>query len=176
MASIIVSIIALALSLGLVALEFHRHFRRLHIHVMSRTPNAFGAETAYLLLDIAIVNTSYIAKTVYRIEFRPLENFQISEVPGVQDFATALVTYKPLGETGGAIQVRLEDIASLPLDVEPLHSRSVCFAIAISPIPLAQLLASKVPSQKKFGYLIAWDVQGKCLAKVGLQMPFPSPS
>jgi len=172
-ASIIISAFALALSLGIILLELHRHFRRLHIVISLGEPIDFGIETAYILLNIVIVNTSYIAKTIYRIQFQPLGNFQISEVPGVQDFATALVTYRPLGETGRAIAVRLEDTASWPLDIEPLHSRSVYLAIAVSPVPLKQLSVSRATTLKEFGYLIALDVHGRCLAKVALETPIP---
>jgi hypothetical protein len=119
------------------------------------------------------VNRSTTWKTICQIQFQPLENYQISEVPGVQDFEKSLVTFQPLGAGGGAVQIRLDDTLSIPLDVEPLRSKSPYLAVAVSPVPLRQLAASNKETWKPYAHLVALDITGKCLASADLIIPYP---
>lgn len=163
--------IALLLSLTLAVIEIRRHFHGLRLNITGVNVIDGRDSMLYLLLHLTVVNPSTITRTIYQIEFQPLESFQISEVPGVQDFAQALVTFQPLGIDGRGIQVRLNDTASWPLDIEPLHSKTVFLCIALFPVSLSQPVALQTPSWKIFGYLLASDYRKKQIAKVALEGP-----
>ena len=167
----ILAAIALVLSLGLVFIEVQRRLCGLHLNITGVTPIDGRANTLYLLLHLTIVNPSTITRTIYQIQFQPLENFQISEVPGAQNFEQSLVTFQPLGDAGRGVVVRLDDTASFPLDVEPLHSKNVFLGISLSPVSLPQNDTPKVSSSKIFGYLLAFDYRNKRIAKVALEGP-----
>lgn len=161
----IVSTFALFISLTLVGIELYRALQPLHFSVLHVTLIDYDKGIHYILADIAIVNASSISKTVYQIDFQPLKDFQIALIDGVQDFATGLVTFRPLGEGRRAAQVRLEDTASWPLDIEAHHSKSVFLALSVSSIPFESPQDS-LP--KKFGYIRALNIHGKCIAKAQL--------
>jgi hypothetical protein len=166
----ILAAIALAVSLILAGIEIKRRLSRLHLKFTGITVICRQTNTLYLLLHLTIMNTSSITRTIYRIHFQPQGNYQISEVTGVQDFSQSLVTFQPLGSSGRGIQVRLDDIALFPLDVEPLHSKSCFLAIALSPISVAQLAESPRPSLGTVGYLLAFDYRQRKIAKLPLTL------
>jgi hypothetical protein len=72
-----------------------------------------------------------------------------------------------------AVQIRLDDTLSIPLDVEPLRSKSPYLAVAVSPVPLRQLAASNKETWKPYAHLVALDITGKCLASADLIIPYP---
>jgi len=161
----IVSTFALLISLTIVGVGLYRVFQPLHFSVLHTTLIDYNKGTHYILVDIAIVNASSIPKIVYQIDFQPLKDFQIALIDGAQDFATRLVTFQPCGAGGRAVQIRLEDTVSFPLDIEAHHSKSVFLALGVSSIPFESPQDS-LP--KKFGYIRALDIHRKCIAKAQL--------
>lgn len=167
----IISSISILISLYLLFVELYRRNRNPHLSINGITLIDAHVNTIYLLLHVAIVNNSSIAKTIYQMSFQPLENFHIDEVPGEQNFEQSLVTFRPLGSSGKAILVRLEDTASFPLDIEPHHSKLAFLAIGVHPISLEQYEHQKIKTNKTFGYIEAFDYHHKRIAKVDLSGP-----
>ena len=128
------AIIALILSLGLTFVEIRRRLYGLHFEITDTRVIDIRDNKAYLLVGLSIVNPSTMPKTIYQIDSQPLGNYQISEVPAEQNFEQSVVTFAPLGNAGMVAKVRLDDTASFPLDVEPLHSKTVYLGVAISPV------------------------------------------
>jgi hypothetical protein len=128
-------------------------------------------DTLFLVLHIGIVNSASVAKTIYQIHSQPLEGFHFSEVPGLPDLERNLVTFQPFTKAN-SIQVKLEDNYSMPLDIEPNHSKSVYIAIGIQPIDPSKYENTKKSVWKKVGYLVMLDHHKKPLSKVDVEMPF----
>lgn len=162
----IIAIIALGISLILSFFEVQRRWRGLQLRIRGISLINATNDALYLLVDRSIVNPSSIPKTIFRIDFKPTDNFEISAVPGKQDFEKALVTYQTPGTIQSAIQVRLEDTVSFPLDIEPHHSKGVYFAISVSPITIPAPV-----SKRKFASLLAKDYREKRIASVDLVGP-----
>jgi hypothetical protein len=162
----VVASVSLLISLVLIVWEVRRRLFKLHFKVIGISPiGEWVVNVRYLLLDLAFYNPSTITRTVYQIQFQPLEGFRLDEVAGVPDFSKALVSFQ--SPAGGGVQVRSEDTASFPLDVEPLHSKTVFLAVAVTIESPKSLLVSK-EKNLNFGYIVALDPNQKKIAKVCL--------
>ena len=171
MVSDILAGIALGLSLFLSIIEIRRRFYVLHFEVTDERLIDVKSNTGYLLIGLSIYNPSTMPKTVYQIDFQPLEGFHICEVKGEQNFEQETVTFQSMGSSNKVAKVRLDDTASPPLDVEPLHSKTVYLAIAVSPVYPLPPSELRLPIQKHYGYLIVSDYRHGQTAKIPLMMP-----
>jgi hypothetical protein len=159
---------ALGLSLILAFIEIRRRFYVLHFEVTDERPIDKVNNTLYILIGLTIYNPSSMPKTVYLIDFQPLEKYNISELSTIQNFEESTVTFV----TGGnSAKVRLDDTASFPLDIEPLHSRTVYFGVAVSPILPLPPKDSRPVGWKNYGYLVGFDYRHKQIVKILLRYP-----
>jgi len=168
----LIAAIALLLSLTLACLEISRRLSKLHFKVTNLTLIDVVDNKIGLLLHLTIMNPSMLTRTVYKMDFEPLDGYQIKQIGGIQDFEKALVTFRPFGDIGKAILTRLDDVAGFPLDIEPHHSRTVYIAMTISPIPRPlSVELSKKPILHMFGYLVGFDYKDKPIAKLLIELP-----
>ena len=165
--SLVISVLAILVSLS-------QYFRTPHVSVGMRQIIDFGDKTIYMLYHISFHNPSSIAKTIDQIHPIPQEGFQLDEVSPQSDFEKGLATFEPNGIARKTIVIRFEDTLSLPLDVEPHHSKSAFYAVAIRPIDLSHLKLrnpSTPASDRKYGMLQFLDGKHKCIAQVDLIGP-----
>ena len=167
----VLTIIALILSLCLTIIEVRRRLYGLHLNMSGITMFDHHGDTIYLLLHLTIFNPSSITRTIYQIEFQPQGDYRIVVVHGEQDLSQSLVTFRRTGSAGLGVRMRFDDVAYFPLDVEPLHSKTVLLAVALSPIPPRPLPASETLTGEVFGYFLAFDYRKRLIAKLRLQLP-----
>jgi hypothetical protein len=161
--------IALALSLCLAGIEIRRRMYKLHLRITGHEVLAGYKQSVFVLFHLTIVNPSSMPKIIYGIRFQPQEGFSFYEVPGEPNLVQSLTTFRPPHRIpGNLVQVRLEDTASFPLDIEPLHSKKVYLALALSPVSPAQSGNYKL---RLYGHLVAFDYRMKDIAKVPILMP-----
>jgi hypothetical protein len=127
-------------------------------------------DTLYIALDLAFVNPASVAKTIYQIRFQPQEGYQIFEVPGVPNFELKTVTFQPFSG-GKSACCKSDDIYSLPLDIEPNHSKSVFLVVGVHPLPFSRFESSKELHPTPVGSLLAVDHNSHTIARADLLIP-----
>jgi hypothetical protein len=166
--------IAIAISLIALFLSLRQYLRKPYVSIGMTQIIDFGDKTLYMLYHLSFHNPSSIAKTIDQIRLIPQEGYQLDEVSPQPHFETGLVTFEPRGIAKKQIAMRFEDILSLPLDVEPHHSKSAFLAVAIHPIELSHLKLrnpSSPASDRLYGKLQLLDGKGNCLAQADLIGP-----
>lgn len=172
----ILSSIALFLSLVLAIIELKRRLHKLQLRITGVDGIGGQATTIYVLIHLTVVNPSSMPKTIYGIRFESRGKYHVYEVPGKPDLLQSLVTFQPPpGILGSPMQVRLDDTASFPLDVEPHHSKKVYLAVAFSPVS-PPLSGEQRPRAETYGYLIAFDHRLKQITKIPILVPLFPPS
>jgi len=166
----IISLISLFISFYLLFLEFWRHRQKLYMAIMHYVLIDGLNETLYFALNLAFVNQASVSKTIYQIHFQPLAGYQISEVPGEPNFELKTVTFRPF-QGGKAACFQLDDVYSLPLDIEPNHSKSVYLALAVHPISFSRYESSRELVRTQVGFLVAVDHKNHTVARVALLIP-----
>jgi hypothetical protein len=169
----IIASIALAISGGIVALDVWRHRLPLHMSIWGKEWLGSCGDTAYVLVNLVLINPSQSSQTVYRVEFQPQGQFQIREVPGEPLLERGLVRWPPEAEGVKEPMAKSEDVISWPLDVEPLHSKSGYFVLAVSPIPLKRWENSRLVHPQVIGHIVALNHKGKILQSIDLLIPYP---
>ncbi|OGO21801.1 MAG: hypothetical protein A2Z28_04570 [Chloroflexi bacterium RBG_16_51_9] len=124
----------------------------------------------FVVFYLSFVNPSTIPKSIYRLNFEPQEKYQLHGVNGVPNSELTQMRYRPFGNDCKGCVLPFDDIAVFPLDVEPLHSKTVALPVLISPFQFERNERSKL-SNKLIGHLVAFDHQNHQMTKAPLEFP-----
>lgn len=169
-ASFWIALISLLISLSILFLQFYQRRRKIYMEIAHYHLIDGLNETLYFAVDLAFVNQASVSKTIYQIRFQPREGYQISEVQGEPNFELKIVTFRSF-PAGKSAVFQSGDVYSLPLDIEPNHSKSVYLAVGVNPISFSRYESSKELFPTSVGWLVAIDYKKRIVARADLLIP-----
>ena len=168
--ALLIASISLIISVFFGYLEINRRWSKLFFAVHNVEAISGSENKVFLVAYLTFVNNSTIPKVIYHLKSELLENYQISVVSGEPDSELSTRIFRAFDNGHRGFRARFDDIASFPLDIEPLHSKTVIFPVIISPVPPLPPDTSKV-DMKLIGYFVALDHRNKILAKAPIRLP-----
>ena len=166
--SVLIAAISLVISLFLSCLEIKRRWHKIHFAITYVDKISGKGNEVFVVFYLSFVNRSTIPKIIFRLDSELLENYQVSEVHGEPDSELSTRIFQAFGNVNRLAKARFDDIASFPLDIEPLHSRTVLLPVIISPV---QPLRSDNSSMKTIGHFVAYDHRNRIMAKAAIKIP-----
>ena len=168
--SLLIASISLAISLFLIYIEMERRWRKLHLSITSVDVIEVYDNQAFVIFYLSFVNRSTIPKSIHRLDSELLDDYKIIEVHGEPNSELTQREFRPFGSGCRGCSLRFDDITEFPLDVEPLHSRTVLIPVLISPVlPLHSDRSKR--KMKLIGHFVAFDYRNKMLAKADIEIP-----
>ena len=165
-----IAIAALTLSMFLAYLEIMRRRGKLHFSITSMDLVDGLDGELFVVFYLSFVNNSTIPKSIYRLDSELLENYQIVEVHGEPSSELNRREFRPFGNVGKGCALRFDDTAEFPLDVEPLHSKTVALPVLISPVQFERYKNS-TSRNKLIGYFVAFDYRDCIMSKTPIEFP-----
>ena len=124
----------------------------------------------FVVFYLSFVNNSTIPKSIYLLDSELQDNYQIVEVHGEPSSELNRREFRPFGNVGKGCVLRFDDIAEFPLDVEPLHSKTVALPVLISPIQFERY-ENSASRNKLIGYFVACDYRNRIMTKTPIEFP-----
>jgi hypothetical protein len=165
-----IAIASLALSLFLLYIEIMRRRGKLYFSITSMDlVDGFDGKL-FVVFYLSFINNSTIPKSIYRLDSKLLENYQIVEANGVPSSELNRREFRPFGSGCKGCVLRFDDIAEFPRDVEPLHSKTVALPVLISPVQFERY-ENSILSNKLIGYFVAFNYKNQVIAKAPIEFP-----
>ena len=152
---------ALVLSVILAIVEARRYCIPIRLRIIDTQLYESGENWVIILVQVSLVNRASAGRTMFEMQVKPLNTYQVSQLHGQYDFLKGLVICTPPSSPKSIFPVCLpiDDILPQPLDISPHQAMTGWIALGVSPKP---------PLKQDFeavAHLIARDVDGHELAK-----------
>ncbi|MCL2140713.1 MAG: hypothetical protein FWH42_03430 [Dehalococcoidia bacterium] len=167
-----IAFLAVVLSLIVpLGLEFYRRARPLSVRVVSAEVVDKSGDSVYYCLKLAAYNNASIPKTIFKLLCQDAKGFQLKEVCFSAAIQQGIAVFHPRPD-GTTKRLRLDEIIALPLDVDPLRSKTFYIGIEVSPTNPQKTRSSKKPLRPTF-YLEAQDMRGERVARTNWKCNYP---
>jgi hypothetical protein len=168
-----IAILAVFLSLIVpLGLEFFRRARPLSLRILDAEVIDRNGDSVYYCLRIAAYNNASIPKTMFKLLCQNARGFQLKEVRFAAALQQGIAVLQPC-PSGTCKRLRLDEIIALPIDVDPLRSRSFYIGVEVTPTSTSKIRSSRKPYLYPSFYLEAHDMQGRKVARTNWKCNYP---
>jgi|GEM_PF-3559703 len=169
-----VAIFAVLISILIpIGLELYRRARPLSMRIIESELVDINESSAYYCLKISVYNTASIPKTIFSLLCQDSNSFKMKEVRFSAVLQQDIAIFQPRID-GHSKRLKLKDIITLPMDIDPLHSKSFYVGVEVSPNKPLKRGCSARQLRTSF-YFEAQDIGGKRAARTNWKCNYPAP-